>query len=270
MASYLLAALFGLVLGSFLNVVITRLPQKEQIWAGRSHCPSCHTLIAWYDNLPLFSYLRLRGRCRACRAPISWRYLMVELAGGLLALVLWSQFPCDNILIAYVPFSMALLALSVIDLERRLLPDAITLPGHRAWSGTGPGPPPYQFSGGSQWRRAGSLVTLQRGLDLPKTKRPAGVGRGGRKADGHDRGFFRSRLNPAGDLAQRRVGQPSWIGDGSSSRPMSAGSMAVPRHSIWPFSVSRGSHLSFGGRKPAQTAGMGLRQDFTTRTRSVA
>jgi leader peptidase (prepilin peptidase) / N-methyltransferase len=126
---YVLVSFFGLALGSFLNVVITRLPQKEPIWAGRSHCPFCHTLIAWYDNLPLLSYLRLRGRCRACGAPISWRYPLVELSGCLLALILWSQFPFDNILIAYVPFSMALLALSVIDLEHRLLPDTITLPG---------------------------------------------------------------------------------------------------------------------------------------------
>ncbi len=129
MAPYLLSSLLGLALGSFLNVVITRLPQGEQIWAGRSRCPFCQTIIAWYDNLPLLSYLMLRGRCRACGTPIPWRYPLVELAGGLLALILWSKFPFNSRLIAYVPFCMALLALSAIDLEHRLLPDAITLPG---------------------------------------------------------------------------------------------------------------------------------------------
>jgi leader peptidase (prepilin peptidase)/N-methyltransferase len=129
MIFYVLAGLVGLALGSFINVVITRLPQGEQVWAGRSRCPSCHTIIAWYDNLPLLSYLWLRGRCRFCRAPIPFRYLVVELSGCILILILWCKFPSDGILIAYVPFSMALLALSAIDLEHHLLPDAITLPG---------------------------------------------------------------------------------------------------------------------------------------------
>jgi leader peptidase (prepilin peptidase) / N-methyltransferase len=121
--------LFGLALGSFLNVIITRLPRGEQVWHGRSRCPHCLTRLPWYDNIPLLSYLRLRGRCRFCGAPISLRYPVVELSGCLLAVVLWSRFPLSSILIAYVPFTMALLALSAIDLEHFLLPDAITLPG---------------------------------------------------------------------------------------------------------------------------------------------
>jgi leader peptidase (prepilin peptidase) / N-methyltransferase len=135
MVAYVLTGLIGVFLGSFLNVVITRLPQGEQFWAGRSHCPSCGATLAWYDNLPLLSYLRLQGHCRGCGAPISWRYPAVELAGGVLALVLWANFPFDSILLAYVPFSLALLALSAIDLEHRILPDAITLPG--IWLGLG-------------------------------------------------------------------------------------------------------------------------------------
>jgi len=129
MIFYVLAGLLGLALGSFLNVVITRLPRGEQFWAGRSRCPNCFTQLPWYDNLPILSYLKFRGRCRFCEAPISYRYPSVELSGCLLALTLWSQFPFNSILIAYVPFSMALLALSAIDLEHRLLPDVITLPG---------------------------------------------------------------------------------------------------------------------------------------------
>lgn len=129
MIFFVLAGLVGLSLGSFLNVVITRLPRREQGWVGRSRCPCCSTRLPWYDNLPLLSYLRLRGRCRFCGAPISCRYPVVELSGCLVSLILWSKFPFDGLLIAYVPFSMALLALSAIDLEHRLLPDAISLPG---------------------------------------------------------------------------------------------------------------------------------------------
>jgi leader peptidase (prepilin peptidase) / N-methyltransferase len=127
--SYLLAFLVGVALGSFLNVVITRLPQGEQVWLGRSRCPVCRTPLSWQDNLPLVSYFWLQRRCRFCRAAIPWRYPLVELAGGLLALALWRQFPASILLLVYGPFCAALLALSAIDLEHRLLPDAITLPG---------------------------------------------------------------------------------------------------------------------------------------------
>lgn len=125
----LLAGLVGLALGSFLNVVITRLPQGESPWAGRSRCPYCRKPLSWFDNIPLFSYLWLRGRCRYCGAAIPWRYLLVELAGGLMALALWHTFPDKLVLLAYGPFCLALVALTAIDIEHRLLPDAITLPG---------------------------------------------------------------------------------------------------------------------------------------------
>jgi leader peptidase (prepilin peptidase) / N-methyltransferase len=129
MADSLLAGLVGLVLGSFLNVVITRLPQGEPVWGGRSRCPQCRRTISWYDNIPLLSYIWLRRRCRACGAAIPWRYPLVELTGGLLGLALWHSCPEKLLLLAYGPFCMALLALSAIDLEHRLLPDAITIPG---------------------------------------------------------------------------------------------------------------------------------------------
>lgn len=129
MSNALLAFLLGLALGSFVNVLITRLPFKEPFWAGRSRCPRCGATLAWHDNVPLLSYLRLKGRCRHCQGTISWRYPAVELAGGLLAIALWLRFPFSPLLCAYVPFTFALLALSVIDLEHGLLPDALTLPG---------------------------------------------------------------------------------------------------------------------------------------------
>ncbi|MCX5892194.1 MAG: prepilin peptidase, partial [Deltaproteobacteria bacterium] len=77
----LLVFLVGVALGSFLNVVATRLPAKERFWAGRSRCPHCRTTLAWHDNLPFLSLLYLRGRCRFCGAAISWRYPGLELAG---------------------------------------------------------------------------------------------------------------------------------------------------------------------------------------------
>ena len=125
----LLVGLVGLALGSFLNVVITRLPQGESGWGGRSRCPHCRSPLSWHDTIPLCSYLWLKGRCRACGDTISWRYPLVELAGGVMTLALWLTFPDRLLLLAYGPFCLALIALTVIDLEHRLLPDAITIPG---------------------------------------------------------------------------------------------------------------------------------------------
>jgi leader peptidase (prepilin peptidase)/N-methyltransferase len=125
----LLAGLLGLALGSFLNVVITRLPQGESVWAGRSRCPQCRRPLTWHDNIPLVSYVWLRGRCRTCGAAIPWRYPLVELAGGLMVLALWRTCPDKLLLLAYGPFCLALLALAAIDLEHLWLPDVITIPG---------------------------------------------------------------------------------------------------------------------------------------------
>jgi leader peptidase (prepilin peptidase) / N-methyltransferase len=129
MAGNLLAGLVGLALGSFLNVVITRFPRGEPMWGGRSRCPQCRTTLPWYDNLPLLSFIWLRRRCRFCGTFIPWRYPLVELSCGLLSVALWLTFPIKPLLLAYGPFCLALVALSAIDLEQRLLPDAITIPG---------------------------------------------------------------------------------------------------------------------------------------------
>jgi leader peptidase (prepilin peptidase) / N-methyltransferase len=121
---------FGLVIGSFVNVVIARLPQRRSLWAPRSACPQCGNLIAWYDNVPLVSFAALRGRCRACAAPIPWRYPLVEAATALLFAVAWLAFGGDvrNFVVASV-FLAALVAITVIDLRHQIIPDAITLPG---------------------------------------------------------------------------------------------------------------------------------------------
>ncbi len=124
-----MAGLAGLAVGSFLNVVITRLPREEPFWRGRSRCPVCGAALAWRDNIPLVSFFRLGRRCRNCGAPISWRYVGVELAGGVLGVALWLKYPAEPLLFAFVPFAAALVVLTVLDLEYFWLPDVITLPG---------------------------------------------------------------------------------------------------------------------------------------------
>jgi len=118
----------GAVVGSFLNVVIARVPAGESIVHPRSRCPSCRTPIAWGDNLPVLSWLALRGRCRTCRTRISWRYPLVELLGGAAALVSVSRHGLSLAALAEFAFAATLLALAFIDLDTWLLPHAITLP----------------------------------------------------------------------------------------------------------------------------------------------
>ncbi len=123
------AIAFGLCTGSFLNVVIARLPQGKNIVFPRSACPRCGHLIAWYDNIPVASWLVLRGRCRSCGGPISWRYPAVEaLTAGLFALALL-RFGAGPDLIVGLLFLGALLVITGIDLDHQIIPDEITVPG---------------------------------------------------------------------------------------------------------------------------------------------
>ncbi len=122
------ATMMGLIVGSYLNVVVHRIPLGESTVAPRSRCPRCKRLIVWYDNIPVLSYLALRGRCRHCALNISWRYPAVELATGVLFLVCWWVFPWPALVVAQI-FCALLLALSLIDAEHFLLPDKLTLPG---------------------------------------------------------------------------------------------------------------------------------------------
>jgi leader peptidase (prepilin peptidase)/N-methyltransferase len=120
---------FAALLGSFLNVCISRMPRGESIVFPASHCPVCNTPIRPIDNIPLLSFLLLRGRCRACRAPISWRYPLVEaLAVAVGALVLWHLGPTWAGLRVFL-FGLAMVAVAFTDLETRRIPDRITLPG---------------------------------------------------------------------------------------------------------------------------------------------
>ena len=123
-----LAGVVGAVVGSFLNVVIHRLPRGESLVHPRSRCPGCGKQIASYDNVPIVSWLALRGRCRHCGEPISPRYPVVELLTALTfaAVVLVRGF--DDDLILELPFVAALIALAGIDLDHKLLPNKIVYP----------------------------------------------------------------------------------------------------------------------------------------------
>jgi leader peptidase (prepilin peptidase)/N-methyltransferase len=121
--------IFGAMVGSFLNVCIARIPKDESIVKPRSHCPQCKALIAAFDNIPLLSYLLLRGRCRGCGVAISLRYPLVELLMGALAAALYWQFGLSLAFVVGLVFSAALLVISCIDLDVRIVPDVISLPG---------------------------------------------------------------------------------------------------------------------------------------------
>jgi leader peptidase (prepilin peptidase) / N-methyltransferase len=122
--------ILGLVVGSFLNVVIARLPDRRSLWAPASACPGCGNAIAWHDNVPLVSFIALRGRCRACAAPISWRYPIVEGATAILFGVAWIVFGGSLVdFTVAAALLAALVAVTAIDLRYQIIPDAITLPG---------------------------------------------------------------------------------------------------------------------------------------------
>ena len=119
----------GLVIGSFLNVVIARVPEHRSLWAPGSACPSCGSAIAWYDNIPILSFLALRARCRRCGVGISWRYPLIEAVTALLFAAAGLAFgPTPHAVVAAALLAV-LVALTAIDLERQILPDVITLPG---------------------------------------------------------------------------------------------------------------------------------------------
>jgi leader peptidase (prepilin peptidase) / N-methyltransferase len=122
------AGVYGLVLGSFLNVVIWRVPRRESIVKPRSHCPACDTQIATRDNIPLVSWIALRGRCRHCGNPISIRYPLVELFTGVLFAAVGVRFAHSWALPAFLVLTGALIAISVIDLEHFIIPNRIVYP----------------------------------------------------------------------------------------------------------------------------------------------
>ena len=127
-AAAILALPPSLALGSFLNVVASRLPLGRSVSKPRSACMHCGTEIRPRDNVPLLSYVLLRGRCRQCRTPIGWRYPAVELATAVLVVACVADFGVSLHALAAAVFCVALVAISAIDIERRIVPNRIVLP----------------------------------------------------------------------------------------------------------------------------------------------
>ena len=125
----IIAFILGAVVGSFLNVCISRIPNDVSVVSPPSHCPKCKAPIFFYDNIPLISYLVLRGRCRSCSEHISPRYFIVELLMAALSLALFYRFGFGFVFFVSFVFVGALIVISFIDLDVRIVPDVISLPG---------------------------------------------------------------------------------------------------------------------------------------------
>lgn len=126
---YVIVILLGLIVGSFLNVCIYRMPRGLNIIRPRSSCPSCGRPVRFYDNIPILSYLLLKGRCRDCSSPISIRYPIVEALNGIMYLLAYMRFGPDYSLLIVMAFLSSMIVITFIDLEFQIIPDHITLPG---------------------------------------------------------------------------------------------------------------------------------------------
>jgi leader peptidase (prepilin peptidase) / N-methyltransferase len=120
---------FGLAIGSFLNVCILRIPERKSIVTPASACPKCGAAIRPYDNIPVVSYAVLRGKCRACKTPISWMYPVVELLTGVLFLGCWLAFASTPLALKWATFSAIMVVLVFTDLRERILPDLVNYTG---------------------------------------------------------------------------------------------------------------------------------------------
>jgi len=127
--SIVVLSLLGLIVGSFSNVCIYRIPRNESVVYPASHCPKCRTTIRPFDNIPVLSYILLRGRCRHCKSKISIRYPVVEFLTGLIYLTIYLIYGLSIQTLIYVILSSALIIITFIDLNEQIIPDVISLPG---------------------------------------------------------------------------------------------------------------------------------------------
>ncbi len=127
---YVLIFIFGLCIGSFLNVVICRLKTKESIFIGRSYCPKCRAVLKWYDLIPVLSFLMQKGKCRYCNKKISWQYPIIEITTACLFLLIFKQFLIFNFInLIYFWFIVSILIIIfVYDLKHYIIPDKIVYP----------------------------------------------------------------------------------------------------------------------------------------------
>jgi len=186
----------GACVGSFLNVCIHRLPLRRSIIHPRSACPACGAGIAWHDNIPVVSWIVLRGRCRACRAPIALRYPLVEAATAVFFGLLFAARGPSFLFLLQAAFGAALIALILIDARHQILPNAITLPGiavgllSAPWRGPqgpagGPSPAPLRdalvgaaLGYAMPWAVNASYRGWQALRRVPHERREDGIGQG--------------------------------------------------------------------------------------------
>jgi len=144
----------GSIVGSFLNVCIHRLPKEESIVSPRSYCPKCKQSIRWHDNIPFLSFLVLKGKCRFCHEPISFRYFVVEGLTALSFLVLYLRFGVNALFCIYAAWFSALIVASFIDLKHQIIPDEISLGGLAVGMGVSVLYPPLH-SAATRWYSLG-------------------------------------------------------------------------------------------------------------------
>ena len=125
----LMVAVFGLCVGSFLNVCAYRLPLGESIVSPASRCTKCGRTLSWFDNVPVISWVVLRGRCRTCDAPVSWMYPAVEIITALVFVLTYLTYGWTLLSLVRLAFACALIVLFITDLQHKILPNSITLPG---------------------------------------------------------------------------------------------------------------------------------------------
>ena len=217
-APLLIPSLLGAVIGSFLNVVIHRLPRGESLALPASHCPGCQTPLKPYDNIPIVSWLLLRGRCRACGERISPRYPLVELLTVVVFASVAAVRGFDADLALELPFAAVLIAVAGIDLEHRIVPNRILLPA-AVWALVGaalidPGELPELLISG-----AGAFVVLL----LAALAYPKGMGMGDVKLVGVMGLYLGASVAPAmfaGFLAGSLAGLVMLARHGSAARKM--------------------------------------------------
>ena len=125
---YIIALVFGGIWGSFSNVCINRLPKDNNVVTGRSYCPSCKNKISWFDNIPIFSFLILRGKCRSCKNKISFQYILVELIAALSFLVIYYFYGLSFTTLLFFILTICFIIIFFIDLKHYIIPDVLTFP----------------------------------------------------------------------------------------------------------------------------------------------
>ena len=123
----ILIFIYGIIIGSFLNVCIYRIPREESIAFPSSHCPDCGTSLKWYDNIPLFSYISLIGKCRYCKSKISIQYPVVEFINGVTYLILYNHFDLSLDFVFYALIFSVLIIITFIDLKEMIIPDILVI-----------------------------------------------------------------------------------------------------------------------------------------------